>query len=131
MAKKHMKLCSVSPIAVVCLVTNERTLCPTLCDPMDCSTPGFPVLHHLLEYAQTHVHWVGDDIQPSHPDILFSCLQSFPASASFPMSRQITLQWNITSHQSELPSSRNLQTTNAREGVDKRESSYSAAGNVN
>ena len=35
--------------------------------PMDCSTPGFPVLHHLPELAQTHVHWVGDTIQPSHP----------------------------------------------------------------
>ena len=34
---------------------------------MDCSTPGFPVLHHLPEFAQTHVHWVGDAIQPSHP----------------------------------------------------------------
>ena len=42
-------------------------LCPTLCDPMDGSTPGFPVLHYLLEFAQTHVHWVGDAIQPSHP----------------------------------------------------------------
>ena len=41
--------------------------CLTLCDPMDHSTPGFPVLHHLLEFAQTHVHWVGDAIQPSHP----------------------------------------------------------------
>ena len=39
--------------------------CPTLCDPMDCSTPGFPVLHCLLELAQTQVHWVGDAIQPS------------------------------------------------------------------
>ena len=37
-----------------------------LCDPMDCSTPGFPVLHYLLEFAQTHVHWVSDAIQPSH-----------------------------------------------------------------
>ena len=37
-----------------------------LWDPMDCSTPGFPVLHHLLEFAQTHVHWVGDVIQLSH-----------------------------------------------------------------
>ena len=36
-------------------------------DLMDCSTPGFPVHHHLLEFAQTHVHWVGDAIQPSHP----------------------------------------------------------------
>ena len=41
--------------------------CPTLCNPTDCSTPGFPVLLHLLEFAQTHVHWVGDTIQPSHP----------------------------------------------------------------
>ena len=37
------------------------------CDPMDCSTPGFPVLHYLLELAQTPVHWVSDAIQPSHP----------------------------------------------------------------
>ena len=41
--------------------------CPTLCDPMDCSMPGFPVHHQLLELTQTHVHWVGDAIQPSHP----------------------------------------------------------------
>ena len=42
-------------------------LYPTLCNPMDCSTPDFPVLHHLLELAQTHVHWVSDVIQPSYP----------------------------------------------------------------
>ena len=41
--------------------------CLTLCDPLDCSTPGFPVHHHLLEPTQTHVHCVGDAIQPSHP----------------------------------------------------------------
>ena len=41
--------------------------CLTLCDPKDCSTPGFLVLHHFLELAQTHVHWVSDAIQPSHP----------------------------------------------------------------
>ena len=41
--------------------------CPTLCDPMDCSTPRFPVHHQLPELAQTHVHWVSDAIQPSHP----------------------------------------------------------------
>ena len=41
--------------------------CPTLCDPMDCSTPGFPVHHQLPELAETHVHQVGDAIQPSHP----------------------------------------------------------------
>ena len=38
-----------------------------LCDPMDCSTPGLPVHHQLPEFTQTHVHWVGDAIQPSHP----------------------------------------------------------------
>ena len=52
-----------------------------------CSTPGFPVLHHLPEFAQTHVHWVGDAIQPSHPVAPFSCPQSFPAWGSFPMSQ--------------------------------------------
>ena len=41
--------------------------CPTLWDPMDCSTPGFPVHYQLLELAQTHVNWVSDAIQPSHP----------------------------------------------------------------
>ena len=41
--------------------------CPTLCDPMHCSTPGFPVHHQLLQFIQTHVHQVGDAIQPSHP----------------------------------------------------------------
>ena len=41
--------------------------CPTLCDPMNCSTPGLPVCHQLPESTQTHVHWVGDAIQPSHP----------------------------------------------------------------
>ena len=42
-------------------------LCPTICDPIAFSMPGFPVLHYLLEFAQTHVHWVGDAIQLSHP----------------------------------------------------------------
>ena len=46
--------------------------CPTLWDPMDCSTPGFPVLHHLLELAQTHVHWISHTIQPSQPSLQFS-----------------------------------------------------------
>ena len=41
--------------------------CPTLCDPMNCCTLGLPVYHQLLEFTQTHVHRVGDAIQPSHP----------------------------------------------------------------
>ena len=46
---------------------SSAQLCPTLCYPMDCSTPGFPVHHQLPEFTQTHVHWVSDAIQPSHP----------------------------------------------------------------
>ena len=49
-----------------CSVTQS---CPTLCDPMDCSTLGFPVLYRLTKLAQTHVHWIGDAIQPSRPQI--------------------------------------------------------------
>ena len=47
--------------------SSVSQLCPTLCDPMDCSTPGLPVYHQLLELAQTNVHQVGDAIQLSHP----------------------------------------------------------------
>ena len=47
-----------------CSVTKSS---PTLHCPVDCSTPGFPVLHHILEFAQVHVHWIGEAIQPSHP----------------------------------------------------------------
>ena len=61
---------------------------PTLCDPMNCSMPGFPVHHQLPEFIQTHVHRVGDAIQPFHPLLPFSsCPQSFPALGSFPMSQ--------------------------------------------
>ena len=48
-------------------VSSIAQSCPTLCNPMDCSTPGFPVHHQLLELAKTHVHQVGGAIQPSHP----------------------------------------------------------------
>ena len=58
----------------------------SLCDPVDCSTPGLPVPHYLLEFA--HVRGAGDAIQPSPPLTLSSsCLQSFPASGSFPVSQ--------------------------------------------
>ena len=69
--------------SVACLSLTLRNL-------MDCSTPGIPVLHYLLEFAQTRVHWAGDAIQTSisSPVTPFSsCPQSFPASGSFPMSR--------------------------------------------
>ena len=66
--------------------------CPTLWDPVDCSKPGIPVHQQLPEFTQTHVYWVADAIQLSHP--LWSpsppAPQSLPASESFPMSQLFT-----------------------------------------
>ena len=61
----------------------------TLCNPMDCRMPGFPVHHQLPELAQTHVHRVSDAILPILSSVVpfSSCLQSFPASGSFPMNQ--------------------------------------------
>ena len=72
--------------------SSVSQLCLIICDPMDCSMPGFPVHHQLLELTQTHVHWVSDAIEPFHllissSVIPFSCLQSFPASGSFQISQ--------------------------------------------
>ena len=67
-----------------CSVTQS---CLTFCDPMDCSMPGCSVLHHHPELFRTHVHWVSDAIQPSHPVLpLSSWFQFFPESGSFPVS---------------------------------------------
>ena len=67
--------------------SSVTQLCPTLCDPMDCSMPGLPVHHQLPELAQTHVHWASDAIQPSHP--LLS-----PSPAVFNLSQhQGLFQW--------------------------------------
>ena len=54
--------------------------CPTLCDPIDCNMPGFPIHHQLPELAQTHVHHVGDAIQPSHPLVIIQQSKSFPCT---------------------------------------------------
>ena len=66
--------------------------CPALRDPMNHSMPGLPVHHQLPDSTQTHVHWVGDVIQPSHPlSVPFSsCPQSFPTSGSFQISQLFT-----------------------------------------
>ena len=67
-------------------------LCPTLCDPMDCRMPGFPVLHYLTEFAQAHVYWVSDTIQPSHP-------LSYPSPPAFSLSQdQGLFQWVSSSN---------------------------------
>ena len=74
-------------------VSSVAQLRPTLYDPMDHSTPGFPVLHQLPEFAQTHVHQVGDAIHPSHP-------LSTPSPPSFDLSQhQDLFQWVNYSHQ--------------------------------
>ena len=52
--------------------SSDAQLCPTLCDPMNCSTPGLPVHHQLPEFTQIHVHRVSDAVQPSHPLFLLS-----------------------------------------------------------
>ena len=61
--------------------------CPTLCDPMSRSTPGLPVHHQLPEFTQTHVHWVGDAMQPSHP-----LSSPFPPAPN-PSQHQSLSQW--------------------------------------
>ena len=81
--------CPVAVVSTKLQFSAVAQLCLTLCKPMDCSTPGLPVHHVLPEIAQTHVHRVGDAIQPSHP-LFSSCLQSFLASGSFPMSQFFT-----------------------------------------
>ena len=65
----------------------------TLCDPMNCSTPGLPVHHQLQEFTQTHVHWVSDAIQPSHP------LSSTSPPAPNPSQHQSLFQWVNSLHE--------------------------------
>ena len=90
--------------------------CLTLWDPMDCSIPGFPVLHQLPELAQTHVHWVGDALQPSHP--LLS-----PSPPAFNLSQhQGLFQWLSSSHQGATSWSFNfsISTSNEYSGLISR-----------
>jgi len=76
--------------AACCSVVKS---CPTLCDPMDCSMSGLSVPHHLPEFAQVHVHWISDVIQPSHPLLPSS-------SSTFSLSQhQGLFQWVSCSHQ--------------------------------
>ena len=77
-------------IICCCSVTQS---CLTLGDPMDCNAPGFLVLHHLPQFVQSHVHWIGDAIQPSHP-------LSSPSPPAFDLSQhQGLFQWVSSLHQ--------------------------------
>ena len=74
-----------------CSVDNS---CLTFCDPMDYSMSGFPVLHYLLEFAQSHVLWVSDAIQPSHPVIPLLLLPSiFPSIRVFSNELALHIRW--------------------------------------
>ena len=88
----NLQLLHVLQVFHVLLMLNRSVLFDSLW-PLDCSTPGFPVLHHLLEFAQTHVHWFIDAIQPSHP-------LSSPSPPAFNLSQWIGLfQWVGSLHQ--------------------------------
>ena len=83
----------IRPMTPLFFCSAQSLSCVRLfCDPMDCSTPGFPVHHQLLELAQTHVCRVSDAISSSVVPF-FSCLQSFPASGSFPVSQFFGIRW--------------------------------------
>ena len=73
--------------------SSVAQLCPTLCDPMNRSTPGLPVHHQLPEFTKTHVHWVSDAIQPSHP------LSSPSPPAPNASQHQSLSQWVNSSHE--------------------------------
>ena len=106
--RRFLFICQ-SPWHVLCLVASTLQLifscffsvqfssvaqsCPTLCKPMDCGMPGFPVYHQLPELTQTPFHWVGDAIQPSH-------LLSSPSPPAFDLSQhQGLFKWVSSSHQ--------------------------------
>ena len=86
----HVTLVAKCCVAFCCCSVTQ--LCPTICNPMDCSTPGFPVLHHLPAFAQTHVHWVSDTTQSSHP------LSPSPPAPN-PSQHQSLFQWVSSLHQ--------------------------------
>ena len=84
----------IGPAWVTCLCCCSVTKsCLPLCDPMDCSMPGFPVLHYLPVFAQTHVHWVSDAIQLSYP------LSPPSPLALNPSQHQGLFQWVDSLHQ--------------------------------
>ena len=84
------QLCIISTLSVQFSSVSQS--CPTLCDPLNHSTPGLPVHHQLPEFTQTHVHQVSDAIQPSHP-------LSSPSPAPNPSQHQSLFQWVNSSHE--------------------------------
>ena len=89
MAHPHIEGCWFISV----LFSSVAQSCPTLCDPVNHSMPGLLVHHQLPEFTQTHVHWVGDAIQPSHP------LSSPSPPAPNPCQHQSLCQWVNSSHE--------------------------------
>ena len=81
------------PLTYLYHFSSVTQLCPALCDPMNHSTSGLPVHHQLLESTQTHVHWVGDAIQPSHP-----LLSPSPPALNLSQHQDLC-KWVSSSHQ--------------------------------
>ena len=90
------KVVSAFEYAVSVQFSSVTQSCPTLCDPMNHSTPGLPVHHQLPEFTQTHIHRVSDAIQPSHP-----LLTPFPPAPN-PSQHQSLFQWVNSSHEVEM-----------------------------
>ena len=85
--------CEISNV-VFCCCCSVTKLCPALCNPMDCSMPGFPVLYYLPDFVLIHVHWVRDDIQPSHPLSPLPLLISiFPSIMVFSNEFNLHVKW--------------------------------------
>ena len=91
--QEHRSGRSFTTYSICCCSAAQS--CPTLCDPMDCSTPGFPILHHLPELAQIHVHGVSDAIQPSHPLLPLLLLPpTFPSIRVFSSESACHIRWS-------------------------------------
>ena len=86
-----LNVCKSIEVIHHCSYNSVTTSCPTLCDPKYFSTSGFPVFHHLLEFAQLHVHWIGDDSKLFHPLMLSSPF--FPSIRVFSTESALHITW--------------------------------------
>ena len=89
MANGIVSLIFLSDISLL-VISSVTQLCPSLCNPVDCSMPGFPVHHQFLELTQTHVHWVSDAIKSPHP-------LSSPSPSAFNLSQSLQMSQLLTS----------------------------------
>ena len=91
--KSQIQLSNWSHKCIYAQFSSDTQPCSTLCDPMNLSTPSLPVHHQLLEFTQTHIHWVSDAIQPSHP------LSSLSPPTPNPSQHHSLFQWVNSSHE--------------------------------